>query len=432
MAEAIKENMEEMKKLLVDFQDEHKRLDASDKKNSEALIKMGLDMEKFVIEHQKAVLDLAAEKKAREELELAVARGSSIVTKDGEIKSNPEYKRAYRQYLRNRKSIPDEIFDAEFKKMLEFYDVECDDENQFRILKAMSVGSNPDGGYFVTVERLAQMSKRRFETSPMRRRAQIITTATEAVEQILDDDEFGVQTPGELDPRTQTVTGKIGLITIPVCEHTANVPVTQKLMDDAAFNIDSYVMGKVDDKFGRKENQEFVNGSGNKECEGFLTLADWITLGAYERNKLETRYTSSPLGIAGDDLLDLQSDLIEDYQNNANWCMHRKIWVEVMKLKDLNGQYLLNPMMLFSGAELQLLGKPVDMYGDMPKDLDEDNIIIAYGDFRTGYLIVDRMGIRVLRDPYTIKGLVQFYCTKRTGGGVQSYQSIKRLRVQGS
>jgi len=430
--EEIKKSMKEMEKLLFDFQEEHKKLVVDGTTKSEAMTRMEKKISEMADAHQKAVIEIETERKARESLELAVARGSESQRGDGEIKSNSEYIKAFDAFLRHRKDIPADIVDEEVGILLKSTGAILD-EKQMQAYKAMAVASNPDGGYFVPTERLARIIKRLWETSPMRQIATIINTSTESVEMILDDGEFAVQTPAELDPRTQTPTSKIGIITIPVCEHTAMPAVTQKLLDDAIINIEAFVQDKIADKIARTENHEFVLGTGNKECSGFIPLPDWTTLGVYERGKLETRVTSTALAITGDDLLDLQSDLLSGYQMNATWTMHRKVWVEILKLKDLQNQYLLNPAMLFSGSlGMQMLGRPVVMFDDMESTLDEDNIVVAYGDFREGYMIVDRIGIRILRDPYTAKGAVLFYASKRTGGGVVNYQSIKRLKVLGS
>ena len=200
------------------------------------------------------------------------------------------------------------------------------------------------------------------------------------------------------------------------------------LLDDAIWNVEAWLTSKSANKFARTENAEHINGTGAHEAQGIMSLADWTTLGAYERNALETRYITGGV-LAGDDFIDVQSDLLEAYQMNAVWLMHRKIWAEVMKLKDANNQYLLNPQMLFTGSKPMLLGQPVKLAGDMASALTAGEYIAAYGDFREGYTIVDRLGIRVLRDPYSAHGFIQFYTTKRSGGGVTNYQAIKRLGV---
>jgi HK97 family phage major capsid protein len=185
-------------------------------------------------------------------------------------------------------------------------------------------------------------------------------------------------------------------------------------------------------RFARQEATAFVSGDAVKKPRGILDYDSWTTAGQYERDAIEHRDTATVATLAGDDLIDLQSDLLEAYQGNATWLVHRKIWAEIMQLKDSDNQYLLNPMMLFSGVQMQLLGRPVRFAGDMDSTLGEGNSIAIYGDFREGYTVVDRIGIRVLRDPYTQKQYVKFYTTKRVGGAVTNYQALKVLDVQES
>jgi HK97 family phage major capsid protein len=424
----IKKTQDEISKLLYDFQSEHKKLADEGKANSSNLVKMSEDFVKMSEAHQATVSRLEAEIKAREEMELAMSRMSE--NRASESKSNPDYIEGYKRYLKYRTAIGEDAINDEVKALV--YDAAgmkmSDDE--MRGIKTLLVGSNPDGGYLVPVERQATIKKRIFETTPMRQLATVVTIGTEATEFVLDDGEFGSEKVSELDTRNMTDTSQIGLIIIPTHEQSAQPVATEKILDDAIWNVEAWINQKIADKFSRVENHEFINGSQAREAQGILSLPDWNTLGVYQRYALETRDTSGAGGLfVADDLIDLQSDLLEPYQPNARWILHRKVWAEAMKLKDTQGQYLLNPQMLFAGVSMQMLGAPVVMSGDMPSTFEADNIIALYGDFREGYAIVDRIGIRVLRDPYTTKGVIKFWARKRTGGAVVNYQAIKRLAV---
>ncbi len=427
----IKEVKDELGKLVTDFQEEHKKLAERGQETSEGLEEIKNNFAELSEEFQNSQQALKAEQKAREDLELTLARAGSG-GKEGEIKSNPEYVKGFYDFLQSKKEIESDVIDAELKNLVE---KSCGKEltaNEFVHVKTMLVGSNPDGGYLVPVDMLSRISTRIFESSPMRDIATVISTANEAVELVIDDQEFDSGWVAELDDRPETDSSKIGTITIPTHEQYAMPIATQKLLDDATVNIESWISGKISQKFARTENTAFVAGEGDsvKKPTGILFYDDWGTLGTYERGKLETRETATASTLAADDLIDLQTDLFEFYQANATWVMRRKTWAEVMKLKDNNDNYLLNPAMMFQGAlGLQLLGKPVRLFADM-EGLADGDIPIAYGDFREGYTIVDRIGIRVLRDPLTTKGKVKFYTTKRVGGKVVNYQAIKRLKIQ--
>jgi HK97 family phage major capsid protein len=427
----IKELQEDIKKSLHDFQEEHKKLSDEGKATNETLVKLSDNFTTLSEQYQETKQALESETKAREDLELAMAKvQEGGIQRSGDVKSNPEFKAAFNGYLRRRTGIKAEDVEAEFKQIL----VDCDikpNSNEFQQLKALVVGSNPDGGFLVPVEMQSKIIKRMFETSPMRSIATVINTSTEAVEYVLDDGEFESGWVGEVDTRDETDTSKIGIITIPVNEQYAEPKATQKMLDDAAFNVEQWISQKIVDKFSRTENTAFVAGDGVKRPQGFLDLANWANLGQYEREALETRDTATAGTIAADDLIDLQTDLLEGYQGNARWVMARKTWATIMQLKGTNNNYLLDPMLMFAkGADLEILGKPVTLMSDMEADDTEGNRPIAYGDFREGYVIVDRIGIRILRDPYTSKGYVKFYTTKRTGGKVVNYQAIKRLKIK--
>jgi len=435
----IKKTQDEISGVLNEFQSTFSEFKEGVSTNRDTIENMKKAFEDLSVKNDEMGASIEAETKAREELELAMARIQDSGGDPNEIKSNPEYKNAFSTYLRERKNIDPEISDIEMKSMVNKEAGRILSDQEFVAVKTLLVGSNPDGGYNVPVDRSAKIEKRRFETTPMRRLATVESTSTEAKEWVLDDEEFGSEKVGELDARAETDTSQIGIITIPVHEQYAEPRTTQKNLDDSLWNVEAWISGKLVERFSRVENAETINGSGAHEMQGICALPDWTTLGVYEREALETRDITGAAGasIAADDLIDLQSDLLEGYQSNANWLIHRKIWAEIMKLKDDNDQYLLNPQMLFAGVSPQLLGKPVVMSGDMAKpnatgEYTADSIVALYGDFREGYVMLDRLGMRVLRDPYTTKGVVKFYTTKRTGGGVVNFQAIKRLAVPSS
>ena len=429
--EEVKSTQEEIKSLLDDFQKTVTGIEEEGKSNKDTMENMSKALEELSTKYQETESELTAEVKAREDLELAMSKIRNSGGNQEETKGSPEYKKAFNDYLKKRMPIDQDLVDSEFKAYIQAESGLEFSDNELLGLKTLLVGSNPDGGYWVPVERQSLIKKRQFETTPMRQLASVYSIATEATEFVLDDEEFDSEKVGELDTRGNTDTGQIGIITIATKEQFAMPVATQKIVDDAVFNVDAWISDKISMRFARVENAETINGSGANEMQGIAVVPSWATLGVYERGALETRLITGTGGttIATDDLLDLQSDQLQPYQSNSYWMFHRKVWVEIMKLQDTTGQYLLNPQMLFQGVSPQLLGRPVMMSGDMPNSItsDEDQIIGYYGDFREGYALVDRIGIRVLKDPYTTKGVIKYYATKRTGGGITNFQSIKRL-----
>ena len=186
----------------------------------------------------------------------------------------------------------------------------------------------------------------------------------------------------------------------------------------------------------RTENTAFVSGDGSKKPKGILAYEGWTTEGTYERGKLEhiisgVNGTSAGLGIVFDRLIKTQDSLLEDYQEGAVWMMNRMTWSRIKTLKDGQGNYLVDPNMPKNGTSQMFLNSPVVFSSDMakPSAFTTGTLAVMYGNFRVTYQIIDRLGIRVLRDPLTDKPYIKFYTTKRVGGAVKNYQAMKLLKL---
>lgn len=296
----------------------------------------------------------------------------------------------------------------------------------FPEVKTMTTGSNPDGGYLVQPDRRTDVVVTRiFETSPMRAISDIITTGTNEVEIVIDDNEAtSGGWVGEVTAPTDTATAQVGLLKIAVHEQFAMPKVTQKMLDDSYFDIEAWLAAKTNDKLVRTENTAFVSGDGANKPKGFLAYSAWAAAGTYERNKLEQINSGTSAVFTADGLRNLQGSLLEAYQANAVFLTKRDSFTAISLLKDGTGRYLLNERLLAEGVDVRLLGKKL-LFADDMQAAAADSLSVAYGDFGVGYTIVDRMGLRVLRDPYTSKPFIKFYTTKRVGGAVTNYQAIK-------
>lgn len=318
-----------------------------------------------------------------------------------------------------------EVNEAEFKKAFDLY-MRKGDASSYGEIKSMNTASDPDGGYLVAPAVSKQIITRVFESSPIRQLASIETISTDSLEFPIDDEEIASGGwVGEQQSRSETSTPQVGLKTIAVHELYAEPRATQKLLDDAQMNIEQWLSNKVSDKFGRDEATAFVSGNGITKPRGFLTYTAWASAGVYERNKIEQINSGASGAFTGDGFIDLQNALKEPFQANAVFLIKRASFGAVRKLKDGDGQYLLGiGGDLTKGQQMTLLGAPVRFADDMPVAAP-NSLSVAYGDFRAGYTIVDRVGIRVLRDPFTAKPFVKFYTTKRVGGDVTNFEAIK-------
>ena len=295
--------------------------------------------------------------------------------------------------------------------------------------KQMSANSDPDGGYLVVPELSSRMSTRIFETSPVRQVATVETISTSELEIIIDDDEASSGWVHETGTRSETDTPEIGKKTIPTNEVYAEPKTTVKFLNDAYVDVESWLANKVSDKLARTENTAFVTGDGNVKPRGFTTYDAWASAGVYERNKIEQVNSGTSGAVTADGAISLQNSLLEAYQARASWMMERDTYTDFLQLKATDNQYLFGFEFLKNGqATPTLLGRRVNFADDMPS-VGANALSVAYGDFSAAYTIVDRMGLTVLRDPYTTKGFVKFYTTKFVGGDVVNFQALKLMKL---
>jgi HK97 family phage major capsid protein len=298
--------------------------------------------------------------------------------------------------------------------------------------KAMSVGSDPDGGYTVVPDVSGRMVKRVYETTPMRQVASVVTIGTDRLEGFNDLGEGVAGWVGETQARPATATPQLGKWEIPVHELYAFPQVTQKLLDDSMFDIEAWLADKASDKFARTENAAFLTGDGILKPRGILSYPTAATAdasrawGTFQHILTGTDGSFGTTTNGTDKLIDLVYSLKAQYRQNANFMASRATVGAVRKLKDGQGNYAWQPSLsALSGGTI--LGFNVVEGEDMPA-VAADSLSIGFGDFRETYQIVDRIGIRVLRDALTNKPYVGFYTTKRVGGAAINFESLKFLK----
>ena len=296
--------------------------------------------------------------------------------------------------------------------------------------KDMTTEIGPQGGYLVRPEFGDFIVSRMFETSPLRRVANVETIGGPSLKLIIDDDEAGAGWVGEGGTISETDTPDVGELEITAHKLYAQPKVTTEMLEDSFWDLESWLQRKIADKFSRTENTAFVSGNGVKKPKGITSYAAWASAGTYERNKLEQINSGSASALTADGLINLQNSLLEVYQANAAFLMKRATYGDIMKLKDGQQRYLFNISLDMNTGlpTANLLTRPVIFANDMAA-VGGNALAVAYGDFGVGYTIVDRRGITVLRDPYTSKGFVKYFTTKRVGGAVTNFEAIKLQRV---
>lgn len=389
------------------------------------------------------IQDAKMKLKGIEEKNKFLERQMSRMPMGGEAANSEFDKKAHEalcMYLKKGTAIEEGIVESISEDMMKktLHGVTSDQRELYK--KDLIAGVNPDGGYFIRPQYAATMIQRIFETSPMRLYADTMTTTSDVVKMLIDDDEADTGGwVGEVQSRPNTNTPQIGELNIPVHEVYAQPRATQKMLDDAGFDIEAWLSRKVTNVITRFENTAFVKGDGSQRPKGILSYPDYSQAGkdaTYERFAVERVVAGQTDTIQGDDLKKIQNQVKEDYQTRAIWAMKRGTFEQIITLKDNQGRYIFDTRFLQTKDPMNLLGRQVAFMNDLPLlsgDGFSGSILpIAYGDFSVGYTIVDGVGFRVLRDPYTEKPYIRYYTTKNTGGAVTNYESFKLLQVNGS
>ena len=299
--------------------------------------------------------------------------------------------------------------------------------------KAMTIGSNPDGGYLVPPEIETTIGQRLTAISPIRGIAGQRTISGNVYKKPFMTAGPAVGWVGETDARTQTGTPTLDELSFPAMELYAMPAATATLLEDSAVNIDQWLAQEVEQVFAAQEGTAFVTGDGSNKPKGFLayTTVDnaswsWGNIGYVASGAAGAFPASNP----SDVLVDLIYSVNAGYRQNGAFVMNRKTQSAIRKFKDTQGGYLWQPPAA-AGGKATLMTFPVIEAEDMP-DIAANSLSIAFGDFARGYLVVDRAGVSVLRDPYSAKPYVLFYTTKRVGGGVQDFDAIKLMKFAAS
>ena len=290
--------------------------------------------------------------------------------------------------------------------------------------KALSVGSDPDGGYLVPEAVSNRIITKIWESSPVRQYATVETVGTSTLEIHVDIDEADAGWVAETALRPETGTPQVDLQVISVHELYAKPKASARFLEDASINVDQWLAGKVAEKFARTEASAFVNGTGVAMPKGFLTYPAG-SLGA--RGTIAQHASGAATSLTADAVRAMPLKIKQEYLGAARWMMHRSTVSEVMLMKDGQGQYLWRSG-LTEGTGSVLAGYPVSMADDMPA-VAAAALPIAFGNFGRAYTVVDRLGITTLRDPYSAKPFIEFYSRKRVGGDVTDFEAIALMVV---
>ena len=363
---------------------------------------------------EKAFAVMGEQKTEIESLQAKMNRPNFGSTKTALEEVQAEHKSAFSSYIRKG--------------------TEYDKEIESKAL-ASSTNSGADGGYAVPKVIDAMIEELIVNVSPIRQIADVQQISTPQFHKIVNIRGTASGWVAEADARTASNTPQIQDVQPTIGELYANAQATQQLLDDAFFNVEAWLADNISTEFARSEGAAFVSGNGSNKPTGFLAGTIAATDDA-SRAFGSLQYV--PTGVAGDfaatnkaDILfTLVSKLKAGYRANAGFVLSKSVLFELASLKDTNGRYLFD-FSTVPNVPSSLLGYPVTEAEDMPAKA-ANSYSIAFGDFKRGYLIVDRVGTRVIRDPFSNKPYIGFYVTRRTGGAVVNSEAIKVVKFAAS
>lgn len=342
--------------------------------------------------------------------------GALTVGGAGGTLSNPaqaEHAKAMNQYL--RRGVDAGLGDLQIKAKL-------------------SSNSDPDGGYVVPEQMEQAIERIQGTMSAMRGLANVVTISEGDTYKILTNQGgAGSGWVGETEARSETSTPTLKETTVTLGEVYANPAITQRLLDDARFDVSAWLADELAIAFAEQEGAAFITGDGVNKPRG-ITSYTWVANASYAWGSVGYIVTGASGAFAtattslspADALISQYFALKPGYRNAASWLMSDATQAEVRKIKDVDGKYVWAPPSAV-GEVATILQKPVVTDDNMPA-MGANSYSIAFGDWRRAYQIADKFGVRVLRDPFTAKPNVLFYSTKRVGGAIRNFEALKFLK----
>ena len=314
-----------------------------------------------------------------------------------DTKAVDEYTMAYDKYLRKGK---EQLSDME--------------------LKALTVSNDSTGGYLAPPEYVRELLKTVTEISPIRSLARVRNTGQRSIQVPKRTSTFAAQWVSEVGTRSETTGYNVGLEEIPTHEYYALVDISEQDLEDTVFDLEAEMQSEFATQFAKAEGTAFVSGDAVGKPEGLLT-----------NSSIGEAVSGSASALTSDGLITLVHSIKSDYIRNGTFIFNRSTLSAIRKLKDTAGQYIFQPGMMLDGRMANtILGHPYVEATDMP-NVGSGTFPIIFGDFQRGYLIVDRVALAVLRDPFTqaTTGNVRYIARRRVGGQVVQAEALVKQKV---
>ncbi|MEM1383121.1 MAG: phage major capsid protein [Pseudomonadota bacterium] len=310
------------------------------------------------------------------------------------------------------------------------------DDDQLRSLDLGTKGITTvaaDGGFLVDPKTSEMIDHVLRSGASLRALARVVQVEASAYDVLIDHAEMGAGWQEETTALADQAQPAIDRISVPLHELSASPKASQRILDDAAFDVEAWLAERIADRFLRAESAAFVSGDGVNKPSGFLTKT-MVDNGSWSWGNIG--YV--PTGVSGgfdstdpaDAVIELVYSLGAEYRANGAFVMNSKTAGEMRKMKDPQGRFLWAEG-LMAEQPARLMGYPVSIVEDMP-NIGANSYSIAFGDFSHAYTIAERPDIRLLRDPYSSRPNVAFFATKRVGGDVTDFAAIKLLKFGAS
>jgi HK97 family phage major capsid protein len=285
--------------------------------------------------------------------------------------------------------------------------------------KALTVSNDSTGGYLAPPEYVRELLKTITEISPIRSIARVRSTGARSIQIPKRDGQFSAQWVSESGTRSETTGYTVGLEELPAHEMYALVDISEQDLEDTVFDLEAEMQSEFAEQFAKAEGNAFVVGDAVGKPHGFM---DHSGVGHVN--------SGNASAVTADGLISLVHNIKSDYTRNGTFVFNRATLASIRKLKDTAGQYVFQTGMMLGGNMVNtILGHPYVEATDMPSE-GSNTFPVAFGDFRRAYMIVDRVNLAVLRDPFTqaTTGNVRYIARKRVGGQVVQKEAINKLK----
>jgi HK97 family phage major capsid protein len=286
-------------------------------------------------------------------------------------------------------------------------------------VKVLTVSNDNTAGYLAPPEYVREIIKGIIEFSPVRSVARVRSTGQRSIQVPKRTGTFSAEWVAEQGTRSETTGYAVGLEEIPAHELYALVDISEQELEDSVFNLEAEMNAEFVEQFAKAEGNSFISGNSVGKPQGLINNAG---------NNI-TSATNDVLG--ADDLIGAAHNIKSEYMRNATWMFNRSTLSTIRKLKDSSGQYLFQPGLYQMGVGSSLLGHPIVEASDLA-DIADGTKPVLFGDYRRGYMIVDRVSLSIMRDPFTqaSAGNVRYIARRRVGGQVILPEAITTITIQ--